>query len=222
MDRRTKAIVATLCFVALMIGTDFTGALLLVVPIEHEFSVDITITQWVLNIYALTFSMVIVSGGRLGDMFGRRRLLLIGLAIFFVASIVCTVAPSITWLIGARAVQGVGSAIVWPCLIGLAMTVIDEKDRGLVMGLIIGATASGNVVGPVIAGVVSGVGEWRLFFLINVIMALVSASLILLILKNEPAERVEERVDYAGMAVLSIAILALLYGLDIGTDGAWA
>ena len=222
MDRHTKAIIATLCTAALMIGTDFTGALLLVVPIEREFSVDITTTQWVLNIYALTFSMVIVSGGRLGDMFGRRRLIMIGLAIFFVASVVCTVAPSITWLIGARAVQGIGSAIVWPCLIGLGLTVIDEKDRGLVMGLIIGATASGNVIGPVIAGVVSGLGEWRLFFLMNVVMALVSALLIWLVLKKDTAERVEERVDYGGMVVLSIAILALLYGLDVGADGAWA
>ena len=221
MDRHTKAIIATLCTTALMIGTDFTGALLLVVPIEHEFSVDITTTQWVLNIYALTFSMMIVSGGRLGDMLGRRRLILIGLAIFFVASVVCTVAPSITWLIGARAVQGIGSAIVWPCLIGLGMTVIDEKDRGLVMGLIIGATASGNVIGPVIAGVVSGLGEWRLFFLFNVIMALVSALLIWLVLNKDTAERVEERIDYGGMVVLSIAILALLYALDIGADGAW-
>ena len=221
MDTRTKSVIATLCFAALMIGTDFTGALLLVVPIEREFSADITTTQWVLNIYALTFSMVIVAGGRLGDMYGRRRFLLIGLVIFILASLVCALAPSIGWLIAARGVQGVGSAMIWPCIIGMATTVVDEKDRGVVMGLIIGATASGNVIGPVIAGVFSGLGDWRLFFFVNVAMALVSALLIWRILKTETAERIDERIDYGGMIVLSVAILALLYALDVGADWGW-
>lgn len=221
MDRRAKLNVAILCFGALMVGTDFTGALMLVVPIEHEYSADITTTQWVLNVYALTFAMLIVTGGRLGDMFGRRRLLLIGLAIFAGASLVCTLAPSIGWLIGARAVQGVGSAIVWPCIIGLGATVVEEEDRGFAMGLIIGATASGNVIGPVVSGVVTGLGEWRLFFLINLIMAAITALLIWWLLDKKDEKRVEERIDYGGMVVLSIAILALLYALDVGADWGW-
>ena len=152
---------------------------------------------------------------------GRRRFLLIGLVIFILASLVCALAPSIGWLIAARGVQGVGSAMIWPCIIGMATTVVDEKDRGVVMGLIIGATASGNVIGPVIAGVFSGLGDWRLFFFVNVAMALVSALLIWRILKTETAERIDERIDYGGMIVLSVAILALLYALDVGADWGW-
>ena len=101
MSAHTRLIIATLMVAAFTIGTDFTGALLLVSAIEDDFGADITTTQWVLNIYAMTFSMFMVAGGRLGDMHGRRRLFLIGSVIFTVASTLCFLAPSIGWLIGA-------------------------------------------------------------------------------------------------------------------------
>ena len=112
MDRDTRLAIATLMLAAFTVGTDFTGALLLVTPIEQDFSVDITTTQWVLNIYALLFGVFIVTGGRLGDMFGHRRLILVGITIFLAASVSCFAAPNIGWLIVSRAVQGVGAAML--------------------------------------------------------------------------------------------------------------
>lgn len=129
MGRDTKLAIMTLMIAALMIGTDFTGALLLVTPIERDFSVDITTTQWVLNAYALTFGIFMVTGGRLGDMYGHRRQILVGIAIFLAASISCLAAPSIGWLIGSRAVQGIGAALLWPCVLALATTSVDEDKR---------------------------------------------------------------------------------------------
>ncbi len=221
MDERTRATIATLSVPAFMIGTDFTGALMLVIPIEHEFSSDITTTQWVLNVYALTLAMALVAGGRLGDMFGRRRVLLIGLAVFFAASLACTVAPSIAWLIGARAVQGIGAALAWPCVLGIVVTAVEEDERGTVMALTIGAVSVGNVVAPFVAGVLAGLGEWRLFFLVNVVLAALSIALVWRFLAKDTMERTDERVDYVGMAVLSLAVFALLYGLDVGSDWGW-
>ena len=221
MDRSTKTIIATLSVPAFMIGTDFTGALMLVIPIEHEFSSDITTTQWVLNVYALTLAMTLVAGGRLGDMFGRRRVLLIGLVVFFASALVCTVAPSIAWLIGARAVQGVGAALIWPCVLAIAVTSVEEEERGTVMALTIGAVSIGNVAAPFFAGIVAGLGEWRLFFLVNVIMAALSAVLVLRFLAKDTMERSDERIDYLGMIVLSLAVFALLYALDVGADWGW-
>ncbi len=221
MDSRARSVIATLCVPAFMMGTDFTGALMLVVPIEHEYSADITTTQWVLNVYALTFAMALVAGGRLGDMFGRRRLLLAGLGIFLVASLACAMAPSITWLIGARAVQGIGAAIAWPCVLAMAATSVEEEERGAVLALVIGSVSVGNVVAPFLAGIIGGLGEWRLFFYANVTLAAVSALLVLRFLDKEAAERTDERIDALGMAVLSLAVLALLYGLDIGADWGW-
>lgn len=221
MDTRTKVTIAALSVPAFMIGTDFTGALMLVIPIEHEFSSDITTTQWVLNVYALTVAMALVAGGRLGDMFGRRRVLLIGLVIFFASALVCTFAPTIAWLIGARAVQGVGAALVWPCVLAIVMTSVEEEERGAVMALTIGAVSVGNVVAPFFAGIVAGLGEWRLFFFVNVVLAGLSGVLAWRFLAKDAMERTDERIDYAGMVVLSLAIFALLYGLDVGADWGW-
>ncbi|MEM7443053.1 MAG: MFS transporter [Pseudomonadota bacterium] len=221
MDTRTKIIIATLAVPSFMTGTDFTGVFMLIGPIGQEFSVDITTSQWVMNIYALGWAMMQVTGGRLGDMFGHRRVVQIGLAVFVVSSLVCTLAPSIGVLIGARAVQGIGAAIAWPCVIGLAMTSIKEEERGFAVGLLLGAVAMGNVVSPFMAGLLAGIGEWRLFFAINVLLAVVSSLLIWRVLGRETFEPAKEKVDYGGMIVLAIAVLALLYALDVGADLGW-
>jgi MFS family permease len=221
MSAHTRLIIATLMVAAFTIGTDFTGALLLVSAIEDDFGADITTTQWVLNIYAMTFSMFMVAGGRLGDMHGRRRLFLIGSVIFTVASTLCFLAPSIGWLIGARALQGVGAAIMWPCILASGTTVVQEDQRGLVMGLILAGVTSGNVIGPLISGVVVSVGDWRLFFLINAVLSVLGALMVVRYLPKDPARQLDERIDFAGMIVLSGAILTLLYALDVGADLGW-
>ena len=221
MERDTKLAIATLMVMAFTIGTDFTGALLLVTAIERELSADITTTQWVLNIYALTFGVMMVTGGRLGDMYGHRHQIMIGAAIFLVASIGCFLAPGIGWLIVARAVQGIGAALLWPCVLALGTTIVDADKRGLAMGLILAGITGGNVVGPLIAGIATWLGDWRLFFLFNCLTAVLSIVLVLRFLKKETPGKVHERVDFAGMAVLGIALLALLYGLDVGADWGW-
>ena len=221
MDRATKLVIATLMVASFTIGTDFTGALLLVTAIEREFAVDITTTQWVLNIYALTFGVLMVTGGRLGDMYGHRRAILVGIAIFLVASISCLLAPSIGWLIGSRGLQGIGAALIWPCVLALGTTSVDDDKRGMAMGLILAGITGGNVVGPLIAGVATAIGDWRLFFLMNTLMAILTAVLALRFLSQETPEPTKERIDFSGIAVFGFALFALLYGLDVGADWGW-
>ena len=221
MERDTKLAIATLMVMAFTIGTDFTGALRLVTAIERELSADISTTQWVLNIYALTFGVLMVTGGRLGDMYGHRHQIMIGAAIFLVASIGCFLAPSIGWLIVARAVQGIGAALLWPCVLALGTTIVDADKRGLAMGLILAGITGGNVVGPLIAGVVTWLGDWRLFFLFNCLTAVLSIVLVLRFLKKETPGKVDQRIDFAGIAVFGLALLGLLYGLDVGADWGW-
>lgn len=221
MDRHTIRIIASLAVPSFAIGTDFIGALMLITPIEHEFAVDITTTQWVLNVYALTFAMGMVAGGRLGDIFGRRRLLLIGLGIFVIASAGCAIAPSVGWLIAARAVQGIGPAIAWPCLLGIASTSVRQDERGYVIGLIFGAVSLGNVVGPMLGGVTGGLGDWRLFFVVNVILGVLSIILVSRLVPSDAHDRESQHIDYFGMFVLSASVLALLYALDVGPYWGW-
>jgi EmrB/QacA subfamily drug resistance transporter len=213
--------IATLMVTAFMVGTDFTGALLLVPAIETELSADITTTQWVLNIYALALAMFMVTGGRLGDTHERRRVMLIGLAIFVFASIGCFLAPNIGFLIASRALQGVGAALIWPSVIAFGAINASEDQRGYVMGLVLAGATSGNVIGPLIGGVSVSLGDWRLFFLVNVVLAATAALLVFRVLPKQAPATENEQVDYAGILVLSCALLVLLFALDIGADWGW-
>jgi len=222
VDRHTKFIIATLMVVAFLIGTDFIGAALLVTAIEHEFDTDITTTQWVLNMYALTFAVLMVAAGRLGDLYGRRRLMLVGLAVFFVAAVGCSLAPSMTVLIVARGVQGAGASLLWPNMLALTATSVDDDKRGLSIGLLMAGVTAGNVAGPLIGGGATWLGDWRLFFVVNVIIAVVAALLVSRVLTKDSPEKVEERVDMSGMGVLGLGVFALLYALDVGADWGWS
>ncbi len=222
MDRKTANIVVGLGIGALAVGTDFVGAMMLAVPIEREYGVDITTTQWVFNVYALTFAMGLVTGGRLADTYGRRRLLRIGLVIFIVASLACALAPSVSLLIGARAIQGIGTAIIWPSILGLASTVVQEDERGFAIGLMIGAIGIGNAVGPIVAGVVGSLGMWRLFFAINMMLGIATIGATFKLVPRDADLIGQQRIDYAGIATLSLSLIALLYALDVGADWGWA
>ena len=178
MSGHTKLSIAALMITAFIIGTDFTGALLLVPAIEGEFSANITTTQWALNIYAMTFTMFMVSGGRLGDMHGRKPLMLIGLVIFVISAAAYQFAPTVGWLIGARAVQGVVGAIVWPCLLAFGSSIVKDDERGYVMGLILAGVTCGNVAGPLIGGFVVHLSDWRQIFLVNVVVGMFSMVLV--------------------------------------------
>lgn len=220
----TKDILRMLALVitAFGIGIDFTGALQLVPAIEQSFDTDITSTQWVLNIYALFFAMTMVTGGRLGDMYGHRPVIMVGLVIFLSASIVCYISPNLPILVAARALQGIGAGFIWPCMIAFGATQVGTSEhRGLVMGMILAGVTTGNVFGPLISGVAIGIGDWRLFFLANVVFAIVSFISLLVLLSKEHVKRADESIDYVGIAVLSTAILMLLYALDIGADLGW-
>jgi len=221
VDSKAKRILGAVSIPSFMIGTDFTGAMLLVTAIEKEYSVDITTTQWVLNAYALTLSMGLVAGGRLGDLLGHRRYVLIGLGIFFVASIGCILAPNVSTLIFARAAQGVGTALVWPCILALAATSVGDDERGKAMGILLGTVAAGNVMAPFIAGTLSSIGDWRGFFVFNAVFAVLSAVLIFQFIEREKEHATNEAVDIFGMVVLAIAVFCLLFGLDTGADAGW-
>ncbi|CUH41964.1 MFS transporter [Ruegeria atlantica] len=222
MDRSSIVKVIALMVTGFGIGIDFTGALILVPAIENSFDADITSTQWVLNIYALFFAMTMVAGGRMGDMFGHRKMMIIGLAIFLFASVMCFVSPSLDFLIAARALQGIGSGCVWPCTLAFGATKVSRPEhRAMIMGMILAGVTSGNVFGPLISGAAVSFGDWRLFFLANVLFSTISMVTALILMERETQHKQGEHIDFAGIGVLSFAVLLLLYGLDIGADWGW-
>ncbi|MEM8630012.1 MAG: MFS transporter [Pseudomonadota bacterium] len=220
MDSRAALTFAGIAIGAFAVGTDFTGVMLLVPSIEADFDADITTTQWVLNIYALTFSMFMVAGGRLGDIRGHRRMMMVGFVIFIASSLGCFLAPGMGWLIAARAVQGVGAAMLWPCLIAKG-SMVQKDDPGLGVGIVLAGVTTGNVVGPILSGLVVTLDDWRLFFLVSAIVGTVAMAISFFLLEREHPQDVQQKVDFGGIAVLSGAILALLVALDQGTDWGW-
>ncbi|WP_171212559.1 MFS transporter [Ruegeria sp. HKCCA5426] len=222
MDRASIIKVIALMVTGFGIGIDFTGALILVPAIENSFDADITSTQWVLNIYALFFAMTMVAGGRMGDMFGHRRMMLIGLSIFLFSSVMCFVSPSLDFLIASRALQGIGAGCVWPCTLAFGATKVSKPEhRAMIMGLILAGVTTGNVFGPMISGMAVSFGDWRMFFLANVVFSTISMVTALVLMERETQHKKDEHLDFAGMGLLSFAVLLLLYGLDVGADWGW-
>lgn len=221
MNRSTVISIIALMVTAFTIGIDFTGVLLLIPAIENAFAVDITTTQWVLNLYALSFSVFMITGGRLGDLYGRKYLMVLGLCVFSAATIACLLAPTIGWLIAARGVQGIGAAMIWPSLLAQAGLVTDEDNRSFIIGLVLAGVTTGNVVGPLIGGFVDTLGDWRLFFLVNAALAAIAGVLVLSFIPVKRQEKSNQKIDYWGIAVAGGAIMALLYALDVGADWGW-
>ena len=135
-----------------VIANDFTALNVALPAIEGDLDADVGTVQWVINAYALVFGMAIVSGGRLADMFGRRRVFFIGSILFAAFSALGAAAPDLGVLIGARVGMGVGGALMWPAILGMTFAALPESKAGLAGGLILGVAGIGNAVGPLLGG----------------------------------------------------------------------
>ena len=136
-----------------IVANDFTALAVALPAIEKQFDTDVGTVQWVINAYALTFGVLIVVGGRLADIFGRKRVFILGAAIFAVFSVLGGVAQDTAWLIACRTLMGIGGAMMWPAILGMTFAALPESRAGLAGGLILGAAGIGNAVGPMFGGV---------------------------------------------------------------------
>lgn len=221
LDRRTIIGMFAAGLGVFVVANDFTALSVAIPAIEKTFSTDLTTAQWVINIYAVLFGVFIVSGGKLADMFGRRRIYLLGASIFGLFSLLGGLSSEPWMLLTCRAVMGIGGALMWPAVLGLTFAVVPEDRAGLAGGLITAVAGLGNAAGPLLGGVLTDTLGWQWIFFVNVPIALIGMiTLIFAIPKDEAADR-HERIDYVGMALLSIAILSLLLALDFGVDLGW-
>lgn len=213
------AIVA-MALAVFVIANDVTAMSVALPAIESDFNTDVSTVQWVVNGYALIFGVLIVTGGRLADMFGRRHVLFIGAAIFAVFSLLGGIAPNVETLIVSRALMGVGGALMWPAILGLVYAILPESRSGLAGGLILGTAGIGNAAGPVLGGFITQEFDWRFILLLNLPIALVACLVTWRTVHvSNPAQR--SRVDYAGIATLSTGLIALLVALGQAPDEGW-
>ncbi len=173
--------------------------------------------QWIVLAYLLAVTTLIVSVGRLGDGVGRRRLLLIGIGIFTAASLACALAPSLAWLIGARAVQGLGAAIMFALTVALVADAVPKSRAGSAMGLLATMSATGTTLGPSLGGLLMAHVGWPSIFVINVPLGLLNAWLVYRYLPKDRTARTSVAFDYPGTAVLMLTLAA--YALAMTVEG---
>jgi EmrB/QacA subfamily drug resistance transporter len=202
-----------------VIANDFTALSVAIPRIEADLHTSLNRAQWVINGYALVFGVLIVTGGRLADMFGRRRMFMVGAAIFGIFSLLSGVMPTVELLIVFRALMGVGGAIIWPAALGLTYMMLPAAKKGLAGGLILGVAGLGNAVGPLLGGWLTDVASWRLVFFINVPITAFAMFVTAREVPESTTEATGRGIDYPGIALLSAGAVAVLLALDLGTDG---
>jgi EmrB/QacA subfamily drug resistance transporter len=221
IDRATMLALAGMAAAIFVVANDFTAPSVALPAIERGFHIDVSTVQWTINAYALWFGVLTVTGGRLADLLGRRRVFVAGACVFAFFSAVSALAPSVGVLIVARALMAFGGAMMWPATLGMTYAILPEARRGLAGGLILGVVGLGNAVGPLIGGVLTVELGWRYIFALNVPIA---ATAIAIVLHTVPESRDlsgERRFDWLGMALLSSALIALLLALDQVSRWGW-
>jgi EmrB/QacA subfamily drug resistance transporter len=206
----------------LVIANDFSAVNVAIPTMERDFHTNVNTMQWVVNAYALTFGVMIVTGGRLADMFGRRRAFFLGSAIFASMSAVGGAAQTETWLILSRVVMGIGGALMWPAILGMTFALLPAEKAGLAGGIIIGAAGIGNAIGPLIGGVLTDLASWRWIFFLNVPIAAFAVLVTYYLVKVKEPEGAEHRIDYPGIAAISVGLVSLLVALDQVDDWGWS
>ena len=224
-DRLNKSTVlglAAMALAVLVVANDFTALSVALPAMEKDFTADVTTVQWVINGYALVFGVLIVTGGHLADMFGRRRIFFLGAGLFAVFSVIGGFAPNVGLLLACRALMGVGGAMMWPAILGMTYAILPQSKAGLAGGLILGAAGFGNAIGPLIGGALTDTLSWRWIFFLNLPIAAFAMLVTWRVVRGDEGTLSDHRIDYGGIASLSIGLLALLFALDEGIDLGWS
>src|SRR3954451_12423839 len=222
LGRGTVVALVALGLAVFLIANDFTALSVALPNVESSLNADVSTVQWVINAYALVFGVLIVTGGRLADMFGRRNAFFVGAAIFAVFSTLSGLAPSVDWLIAGRALMGIGAALMWPAVLGLTYEVLPQSRQALAGPLVLGVAGIGNAFGPMLGGVLTDAASWRWVLLLNLPIAAGACLITYLKVPARPGARTEDdHIDYAGVAAVTIGLTALLSALDQATDWGW-
>ena len=208
--------VSTATFMLLL---DVTVVNVALPEIQRTLGASFTQLQWVVDAYALTLAAFLLTAGTLADQLGRKRIFVIGLAIFTVASLLCGLAPGAVALDLARAAQGVGGAVMYAVAPAMIAQQFHGSQRGLAFGISGGITGLAVAIGPLLGGVLTAV-SWRWVFLLNVPVG-VLVTLVLLTRVAESKDRERQRVDWPGVSIFSVALTVLVFTLIRGGTIGW-
>jgi EmrB/QacA subfamily drug resistance transporter len=211
-----------MCFALFMIMLDNTVVNVALPSIQRDLHASLQTLEWTMNAYTLTFAVLMVTGGRLGDIFGRRRMFLFGVIVFGSSSLMIGLSPNDTWLVAFRAVQGVGAAFMMPATLSIITQAFPAEQRGTAIGTWAGVGAVALAIGPVVGGFLTEYVSWRAIFFINPPIAVGAVAVTLFAARESRDETVGRRVDFAGIATLTAGLTALVLALVQSNSWHWA
>ncbi len=223
MDSRTRWFaLLVLCLGDLMIVLDVTIVGVALPSIREDLGFSEESLAWVVNAYLITFGGFLLLGGRLGDLFGHRRLFLLGIALFTIASAACGFATSQGMLVGARAVQGIGGAVVSAVALSLMMTMFTEPaERAKAMGIFGFVASGGGSIGVLLGGILTDALNWHWIFLVNLPVGVLVVILSLLVIPSARIPTAAHRLDIAGAVTVTSALMLAVYAIVNGNEVGW-
>jgi EmrB/QacA subfamily drug resistance transporter len=204
-----------------MIMLDNTVVNVALPTIQRELGAGLSELEWVVSGYALTFAALMLTGGKLADLFGRRRVFVIGLAVFSGSSLACALAPSPGFLIGARIVRGAGAALMNPATLSIISAAFPPRQRGTAIGIWAGVSALALAIGPLVGGLLTEHVGWSAIFYINVPIGLVAIAASFLLIDESKDMTVEQRPDVPGLLASAVGLFAVTYGLIEANSYGW-
>ena len=223
MDSRTRWFaLIVLCLGTLMIVLDTTIVNVALPSIRADLGFSQTSLAWVVNAYLLTFGGFLLLGGRLGDLYGHRRLFISGIALFTLASLCCGLATSQGFLETARAVQGVGGAVASAVSLSLTMRLFTEPaERAKAMGIFGFVASGGGSIGVLLGGVLTNSLDWHWIFLVNIPIGVAVVALSFRLLPGTHVRVADQRLDVAGALTVTASLMLAVYAIVNGNQYGW-
>jgi EmrB/QacA subfamily drug resistance transporter len=204
-----------------MIMLDNTVVNVALPSIERDLHAELSELQWIVTAYALTFASLLLVGGKVADAYGRRLVFVVGIAVFTLASLLCGLAESSETLIAARALQGVGAALMNPATLSIITATFPPRQRGTAIGIWAGVAALALAIGPLVGGLITEHLDWSWVFFVNVPVGIlgIAASYVFI---DESRDETHERLDLPGLVTSGVGLFALTYALIEGNTYGWS
>jgi EmrB/QacA subfamily drug resistance transporter len=220
-DNRRWWTLGAMCFALFMVMLDNTVVNVALPSIQKDLGSSISGLEWTVNAYTLSFAVLLVTGGRLGDIFGRRRMFLFGVVAFGLSSAFIGLSQSDAWLVAGRAAQGVGAAFMMPATLSIISNAFPPQERGKAIGTWAGVSAMALAIGPVVGGFLVENVSWQSIFFLNVPVAILAVFVTLAATRESRDETSTHQVDIPGVLTISVALGALVLALVEGNSWGW-
>src|SRR5690349_809056 len=222
-SRNPWLVLVIICLAQFMVVLDATIVNVALPSIQNDLGLSEANLQWIINAYTLVFGGFLLLGGRAGDLLGRKRLFLIGLVIFTTASLLNGVAATSGMLIGFRALQGLGAALISPAALSIISTTFAEgRERARALGVWAAIAIGGSAVGLVLGGALTQSLSWRWIFFVNVPVGVLAFLAALRVVPESKDEHAHQGYDLAGAVTVTGGLMALVYGLVNSASHGWS